>query len=236
MHMHILNGAHHLSYIEWMIRAIIAYIFLIFVAKAMGQRSIAQLRFLDVVLVLLLEGNLSNALSDERVGLLGSMITTCMLIVLYIVSSILALKWDRWRRFLEPSPIILIHNGSIDFNNLKKARITVEYLFSELRLQSASDIKTIRLALWEASGVVSVFQYPEYETVSRQDMKVAGKKSPISFILVKDGKIQKDVLTLLGKTERWAKEELSKKVSIELIQLATIDKNEQINILSSVQD
>ncbi|EOP50716.1 MULTISPECIES: DUF421 domain-containing protein [Bacillus cereus group] len=231
MHMHIFEGAHHLSYIEWMIRAITAYVFLIFVAKTMGQRSIAQLRFLDVVLVLLLEGNLSNALSDERVGLLGSMITTCVLIVLHIVSSVLTLKWDRWRRFLEPSPIILIHNGSIDFSNLKKARITVEYLFSELRLQNVSDIKTIRLALWEASGTVSVFQYPEHETVSRLDMKVAGRKSPISFILVKNGNIQKDVLALLGKTETWAQEELSKKISVELVQLATIDENKQINIL-----
>ncbi|EEL49422.1 MULTISPECIES: DUF421 domain-containing protein [Bacillus cereus group] len=231
MHMHIFDGAPHLSNIEWIIRAIIAYIFLILVAKAMGQRSIAQLRFLDVVLVLLLGGNLSNALSDEKVGLLGSMITTFMLVVFHIVSSILMLKWDRWRRFLEPAPIILIHNGSIEFSNLKKARITVEYLFSELRLQNISDIETIKLALWEASGVISVFQYPEYETVSRLDMKVGGKKSPISFILVKNGNIQKDVLALLGKTETWAKEELSKKILIESVQLATIDENEKINIL-----
>lgn len=39
------EGARHLSNSEWVIRAIIAYIFLILVAKAMGQRSIAQLRF-----------------------------------------------------------------------------------------------------------------------------------------------------------------------------------------------
>ncbi len=129
MHMHIFEGARHLSNSEWVIRAIIAYIFLILVAKAMGQRSIAQLRFLDVVLVLLLGGNISNALSDEKVGLMGSMITTFILVVLHIISSVLMLKWDRWRRFLEPAPIILIHNGSIDFSNLKKARITVEYLF-----------------------------------------------------------------------------------------------------------
>ncbi len=45
MHMHIFEGARHLSNSEWVIRAIIAYIFLILVAKAMGQRSIAQLRF-----------------------------------------------------------------------------------------------------------------------------------------------------------------------------------------------
>ncbi len=103
MHMHIFEGARHLSNSEWVIRAIIAYIFLILVAKAMGQRSIAQLRFLDVVLVLLLGGNISNALSDEKVGLMGSMITTFILVVLHIISSVLMLKWDRWRRFFRAS-------------------------------------------------------------------------------------------------------------------------------------
>lgn len=231
MQMHIFEGARHLSIGEWVVRAIIAYIFLILVAKAMGQRSIAQLRFLDVVLVLLLGGNISNALSDEKVGLLGSMITTFILVVLHIVSSILMLKWDRWRRFLEPAPIILIHNGCIEFSNLKKARITAEYLFSELRMRNVSDIQTVKLALWEASGVVSIFQYPEYEAASRRDLKVAGKRSPVSFILVKDGRIQQDVLALIGKTEGWAKEFLEKSAEIEAIMLATVDEAHKINIL-----
>ena len=98
---------------------------------------------------------------------------------------------------LEPAPIILIHNGSIDFSNLKKARITLEYLFSELRMRNVSDIQTVKLALWEASGVVSIFQYPEYEAASRRDLKVAGRRSPVSFILVKNGRIQQDVLALI---------------------------------------
>ncbi|EJR84931.1 TPA: DUF421 domain-containing protein [Bacillus cereus] len=196
-----------------------------------GQRSIAQLRFLDVVLVLLLGGNISNAVFDEKVGLLGSMSTICILVVLHIVSSILMLKWDRWRRFLKPAPIILIHNGSIDCSNLKKARITAEYLFSELRMRNVSDIQTIKLALWEANGVVSIFRYPKYEAVSRLDLKVAGKKSPVSFVLVKDGRIQKDVLALLGKTEAWARELLEESTEVESIMLATIDESHKINIL-----
>ncbi|MGG0238538.1 DUF421 domain-containing protein [Bacillus rhizoplanae] len=229
--MHIFEGAKHLSNFEWVIRAILAYMFLIIVAKAMGQRSIAQLRFLDLVLVLLLGGNISNALSDERVGLLGSLITTFVLVVFHIVSSILTLKVDWWRRFLEPAPIILIHNGSVQFNNLKKARITVEYLFSELRLQGITDIQTVKLALWEASGVVSVFQYAAYEKVSRKDMKIYAEQSPITFILVKNGDIQKDVLALIEKTEEWVKDELKQKVPIQSIQLATVDEKGQINIL-----
>ncbi|MGG2095541.1 DUF421 domain-containing protein [Bacillus sp. S13(2024)] len=231
MHIHIFEGARYLSNGEWMLRAILAYMFLIIVAKAMGQRSIAQLRFLDLVLVLLLGGNISNALSDERVGLLGSLITTFVLVVLHIVSSILTLKVDWWRRFLEPAPIILIHNGSVQFNNLKKARITVEYLFSELRLQGITDIQTVKLALWEASGVVSVFQYAAHETISRKDMKIYVEQSPITFVLVKNGSIQKDVLALIEKTEEWVKDELKQRGPIQLIELATVDEKGQINIL-----
>ncbi|KLA27730.1 hypothetical protein B4080_4469 [Bacillus cereus] len=181
--------------------------------------------------MLLLGGNISNAVFDEKVGLLGSMSTICILVVLHIVSSILMLKWDRWRRFLKPAPIILIHNGSIDCSNLKKARITAEYLFSELRMRNVSDIQTIKLALWEANGVVSIFRYPKYEAVSRLDLKVAGKKSPVSFVLVKDGRIQKDVLALLGKTEAWARELLEESTEVESIMLATIDESHKINIL-----
>ena len=74
----------------------------------------------------------------------------------------------------------------------------MEYLFSELRMRNVSDIQTIKLALWEANGVVSIFRYPEYEAASRLDLKVAGKISSF-FVLVKDGSIQQDVLALLGK-------------------------------------
>ncbi|MDR4241458.1 YetF domain-containing protein, partial [Bacillus mycoides] len=74
-----------------------------------------------------------------------------------IISSVLMLKWVRWRRFLESVPITLIHIGAIDFRNLKKARITTEYLFSELCMRNVSDIQTINLALLEASGVVTIF-------------------------------------------------------------------------------
>ena len=56
------------------------------------------------------------------------------------------------------------------------------------------------------------------------------EKSPVAFILVKDGKIQQDVLALLGKTEEWAKECIEKSTEIEFIMLATVDAH-KINIL-----
>ncbi|CAM4045424.1 membrane protein [Bacillus manliponensis] len=231
MNFHLLEGAHHLSNIEWVLRAVLAYIFLMIIGKAMGQRSIAQFRVLDVVLVLLLGGNVSNALSDEKVGLLGSMITTFVIVMLHIANSIVALKWDMWRRFLEPAPIILIHNGHIYFNNLKKARITVEYLFAELRVQNIADVKMVKMALWESSGLVSAFLYAEHEPATRKDMKIESSAQTVPFVVIKEGNIQQDSLALLGKTEGWIKEAMQSISPIEDVKLATLDASGEIKVI-----
>lgn len=81
--------------------------------------------------MLLFGGNIFNVLFDEKVGLLGLMIIMFIFVVFYIISLVLMLKWDRWRCFLELVFIIFIYNGFIDFSNLKKVRIIVEYLFLE---------------------------------------------------------------------------------------------------------
>ena len=85
----------------------------------------------------------------------------------------------------------------------------MEYLFSELRMRNVSDIQTIKLALWEANGVVSIFRYPEYEAVSRLDLKVAGKISSF-FCISKGWEHSARCSCFIRKTEEWAREFLEK--------------------------
>ena len=62
------------------------------------------------------------------------------------------------------------------------------------------------------------------------------EKSPVSFVLVKDGRIQKDVLALLGKTEAWARKFLEESTEVESIMLATVDESHKINILLKMKN
>ena len=66
MHMHIFEGARHLSSSEWVIRAIIKIHIFNISCESDGTKVYRTTSFLDVVLVLLLGGNISNALSDEK--------------------------------------------------------------------------------------------------------------------------------------------------------------------------
>jgi uncharacterized membrane protein YcaP (DUF421 family) len=64
-----------LTAIEWILRAVTAFVFLVIVAKAMGQRAISQLRLIDFVIALVIGNIIAHPLSDEKLGLEGSLIT-----------------------------------------------------------------------------------------------------------------------------------------------------------------
>ena len=57
-----------LTSIEWVLRAVVAFFFLVIVAKAMGQRAISQLRLLDFVIALVIGNIIAHPLSDEKSG------------------------------------------------------------------------------------------------------------------------------------------------------------------------
>lgn len=151
------HGQEALTIIQWILRAIVSYFFLLFAAKIMGQRAISQLRLLDFLIALIIGNILAHPLSDEQLGLKGPLITTAVLVLLYIFCVFLSLKWGKLRSFFENSPFPLIENGQIVYKSLAKARISIDFLLSELRKEKIEDIQKVALALWEPDGTISFF-------------------------------------------------------------------------------
>src|SRR3954452_9933370 len=167
------NGQETLTIIQWILRAIVSFFFLLFAVKLMGKRAISQLKLLDFIMSLVIGNILAHPLSDEQLGLKGSMITTAVLIILYIISVFSSLKWRKFRNFFESSPFPLIENGQIVYKSLARARISIDFLLSELRKEKIEDIQKVSLALWEPDGTISLFLNPQYQAVTPADMQLA---------------------------------------------------------------
>ena len=200
----------------------------------MGQRSISQLRFLDFIIALTLGNIIAHPLSDEKLGLKGSVTTTIVLIILYVAATWLSLKWPLFKRFLDPPPITVIKNGKVHFKNLSKARISIEFLFSELRKEKVESIEKVALAVWEPGGTISIFMNTQSQPLTPADMKL--KTQPFNIIrpIVIDGVPDLFLLNEIGKDMNW----LEKKVSpthtnIRDCVLATVDENEQVKVYST---
>ncbi|MEF2244401.1 DUF421 domain-containing protein [Paenibacillus sp. IITD108] len=231
-----LESKETLTTIEWILRGVVSFVFLLLVTKIMGQRSISQLRLLDFIIAMTLGNIIAHPLSDEQLGLKGSMITTIVLIVLYIAATWLSLKWPFFKHYLDPSPITLVKNGVIQFQNLTKARISIEFLFSEIRKEKVEDIQKVSLAIWEPGGTISVFTDTQYQPVTPADLKLATQPFVLSRPIIIDGKVDLSVLQELGKDLLWLNTKIEPaKMKIRDVILATVNDNENVKVYSGLE-
>lgn len=230
--MEFFSGQDSLNATQWGLRAVIGFFFLVIVAKLMGQRSISQLRFLDFVMALLIGNIIAHPLSDEQLGLKGSMITMSVLVILYLTGVFLSLRWDPLRKIFEPPPIPLIEYGKINYKNLRKARISIDVLLSELRKEKTEDIQKVALALWEPGGTISIFLYAQYMPITHSNSNSTMKPFDFPKIIIKEQKIDYNELRQLGKDEQWLLNKIKTTYNVNLsdVLLATINNNEDLKI------
>ncbi|WP_277585109.1 DUF421 domain-containing protein [Psychrobacillus antarcticus] len=221
-----------LTTIEWILRAVVAFIFLVVVAKAMGQRAISQLRLLDFVIALVIGNLIAQPLSDERLGLKGSIITTVVLVSLYLSGIFLMLKWPWFRRLITAPPINLVKDGEIIYAGLKKARISIDVLLEELREEKVEDVKKVALAIWEADGKISVFLDPKYNPLTPAYYQLIAEPFDLPKLIIKDGKLELKELKQINKDEEWLVSNLKIQFQTEIknVLLATIDQKDNLKV------
>ncbi|MED3563408.1 DUF421 domain-containing protein [Bacillus xiapuensis] len=230
--MDFLHGQESLTVIEWSLRAIITFFFMLFSAKIMGSRAISQLRLLDFIIALMLGNIIAHPLSDHSIGMKGSIISTIIIVVLYMLCVYLTLKWPRFRKLMDSDPFPLIKDGEILYKGLLKARISIEYLLAELRKEKVENVKKVALALWEADGKMSIFLDPQYEPISPSTYQIKMEPFDLPKTVITEGRINYQILKFLQKDEKWLHNKLriQHKTNVSNVLLATIDAKNQLNV------
>lgn len=226
------HGQETLTAMQWILRAVVSYFFMLIITKLMGQRSISQLNLLDFAIAVIIGNIIAHPLSDEGLGLKGAMITMGSLVILYVSSVFIVLKSKYIRKFVLPNPMPLIKNGQFVYKNLAKARISVDYILSEARKENIDDLKKLSLALWEPNGTISFFVSPNYQAITRGDLNILTKPFDFPKVVIREGNIEKSVLQQAGKEESWLLSALktNHNVVLEDVLLATIDKSYQLKV------
>jgi uncharacterized membrane protein YcaP (DUF421 family) len=211
-----------LTAIEWILRSVVGFVFLIIAAKMMGQRSISQLRFLDFIIALTLGNIIAHPLSDEHLGLKGSMITTVSIVILYITAIWLSLKIPLFKQFFDPPAVTLIREGKLDYKSLSKAKIPIEFLFAELRKSNVEDISKVAFAAWEPGGTLSVFLHTAHLPATLTDLKLPTQPFNLTRPLIVDGHIEHALLREINKDRGWLEAQIRPHLVHNVI-LATVD-------------
>jgi len=176
----------------------------------MGKKEVGQLSIIDLIVSVLIAELAAISIEQYDSSIFVSIIPITCLVIVEILFSYLNLKSSKWRKLIDGSPVVIIKNGKLNFEEMRKLRYSLDDLISQLREQGIKNIEEVNYAVLENNGKLSVF---EHET-----------EYPLPIII--DGEIDKNVLKDMNKDEKWVKEILKKKnIEIEEIFYAFYTKN-----------
>ena len=212
------------------LRTIILYLVLIAGMRLLGKRQIGQLEPSEFVLAMLIADLASIPMQDSGIPLLSGLVPIVTILSLELALSGLTMSSVKFRRILCGKPVILIENGRLDQDNLRKARITLDELTAKLRLKDVLDLTTVQYAILETDGSLSVFPFPKYMPPSAKDAGIPAGKQYLPVTIIEDGFFSGENLRRSGKNEGWLRSVLAEhRTTAEETFLLTVDGAGKVN-------
>lgn len=188
--------------IEMMFRTIVAFISLYTICRILGKKLISQLTFFDFVAGITI-GSVAANIMFQPVKITTGIIGMTTFGALSLLSGVIAIKSLKGRKVLDGEPTILIKNGKILEEGMKKNRLTMDQLLLNLRKKNVFYIDQVETALLETDGTLSVLKKPMYLNATQQDLQRVNSSRGLPEAFIVDGEILQDSLKSLGKDMEW---------------------------------
>ncbi|OGX60851.1 MAG: hypothetical protein A2189_05485 [Paenibacillus sp. RIFOXYA1_FULL_44_5] len=205
-------------------RTLMAVIVLFGMTKLLGKRQITQLSLFEYMTGITI-GDLAAAISlDIRDSWYLGAISLAVWVSVSLGIEFLQLKSKKVRDFVDGKATVLVKDGKVMEDNLKKVRIVSDELLGELRKKSVFKVADVEFATMEPSGEINVLLKKAYQplTPSHLGIQVAPENEPQTVIM--DGKILDEPLATRGFSREWLFTELEKiGISVENVYLGQVD-------------
>lgn len=182
-------------------RTLFIYFLIIIVFRMMGKREIGKLSIIDFVVSIMIAELAVISIEDPKIPMLNSLVSIFVLLGIQLLLAIISLKSRKMRELVDGKPSIIIKEGQVDEQEMKKQRYNFDDLLTQLRENNIRSLNEVEFGILETTGKLSVIKKDE-------DLE----SSPIHMILplILDGKILEDNLEKMNKTSFWLRKELKK--------------------------
>lgn len=214
------------------IRTTVMYVFVTLAVRLMGKRQIGDLQPNELVITLLISEIAAIPLQDINQPVLNGVVAIFVLVILEIIASVAALKSFWVRRMMSGQSVVIIKNGRIDRDAMKRVRITTLDLIELLRQNGIFSVGDVAFAVLEVNGNLSVLKKSSKDTPTLEDMDIRRPEAMLSLPVICDGKLVRESLGALQfSEERLQKILSSKNRQINEVFLMTLDRNGNYEII-----
>lgn len=190
------------------IRTIILYIAVIVALRVMGKRQIGEMQPSEFVIAIMLGDLASVPMQEPGMPLINGLIPIFTLVLIELTFSFMSLKSKKARRILAGRPSIVIKNGKINRNEMRKLRFNLDDLLEELYIKGIMNVSDVEMAVIDTNGVLSVLQKSNKRPVTPEDLNLNPPQEKWPFVFISDGRLISENLKKSGVSEKELKKML----------------------------
>lgn len=144
-----------LSLAEMFIRGSVVYLAL-FLYFRLVRREAGGIGITDVLVIVLVADASQNAMASGYKSITEGIVLVASIGFWDYLLDWLGFRYPLFERLIRPAPVLLVRNGRLMRQNMKKEMITEEELISQLREQGVEDAAHVRKCYLEGDGHLSV--------------------------------------------------------------------------------
>lgn len=217
------------DWIEIALRTLLAVTVLFVLTKILGKRPISQFSLFEYTTGITI-GSLAAYVSlDLKANWYLGLVSMAVWVGVSLGIELLQLKSKKARDFIDSKATVLIKNGKIMEDNLKKERLTTDELMEQLRRRNVFKAADVEFAIMEPSGDINVLLTKENQPLTARHLgiKVGPEQEPQAVIM--DGQIMDEPLATIGLSRQWLYTELEKLgFSVENVFFGQVDAYNQL--------
>ena len=215
-----------------LIRVVIVYVSVTVSMRIMGKRQVGELKTTELFITILMSEIGAIPVQNREFSVLTCISAVFVLVAFEVLCSAISIKSSGFRRLLEGNSLMVVRDGTVDLEQLKKLRFSLDDLLEALRCKNVFDITEVQYAKMETTGKISYILKPEYRNATPKDLQLTAQDNGIPCTVVYDGKVVRDESDLCNMSEEKLKSLMQKNnLVLESLMLMTVDKSGEINVI-----
>lgn len=218
------------------IRSSVGFFLLLFFVKLIGKQQMEHITYFDYIVGITI-GSIASTLSVQvNENAWSTMTGMAVWTLLAVLLAVISIKNTALRKIVEGIPEIVIQNGKVQIDVLRKNKVSFEDLMSMLRVKGAFRVDDVEFAVFEPNGKLSVLLKSQKQPLTPEDMNISTQYEGIPTNLVVDGKLDMDALRSVNLTKAWLEYQLKKKKIMNIADIFIAQLDTQGNLFIDMKD
>lgn len=220
-----------MEFFKVILTSLLSVVSLFVIAKIMGHKQMAQLDFFDYITGITI-GSIAAELATELEAPWKPLIAMIVYGLVALGLTILAHKFPKTRKYVNGTPTIVMDNGKLYRENMKKAKLELSEFMVLCRQEGYFNLNDIQTAVFEYNGRITILPKSEKRPLTPEDMNITPEKAGICTEIIMDGRILHENLKRLGLDLTWLDKQLKKQKydNAKEIYLGICDKNNNLTL------